>query len=147
LLPVSTAVYKDVADMDELNNMHRDDFVIGEDDIPVPSRLSAFVENRIAMSDENNTLLVSYLPRNKRDSQSLRKFFEPYGDITAADVVIDPKTNKAQEYGFVDFLKKDQAQLAIEKLNRYGIKGRGQDDLRVEWAAALKLTTCCNACF
>ncbi|KAL6570393.1 hypothetical protein OROMI_014907 [Orobanche minor] len=142
LKEIAPAVYKDVADMDELHSMHRGNFVIGIDETPVPSRLRAFVENRIDKADEKNTLLVSYLPRNKRDSQSLRKFFEPFGDVTAADVVIDPKTNRAQDYGFVDFLERDQAQLAIEKLNRYGIKGRGLDDLRVEWAAASKLTTC-----
>ncbi|CAG5085626.1 Oidioi.mRNA.OKI2018_I69.PAR.g10947.t2.cds [Oikopleura dioica] len=61
-------------------------------------------------------IFVGGLPYHTTDD-SLRQFFEVYGDIEEAVVITDRQTGKSRGYGFVTMVKKEDAQKAIQEPN------------------------------
>ncbi len=56
--------------------------------------------------------------------KDLETAFSPYGQITAARIVIDRETNRARGFGFVEMPNAAEAQAAIKALNGKDLKGR-----------------------
>ena len=57
------------------------------------------------------------------DSNSLRQLFEPYGEVTSAQVINDRETGRSRGFGFVE-MPDDAARQAIEELADSEIDGR-----------------------
>eukprot|EP00298_Acanthocystis_sp_HF-20_P015846 c21289_g1_i3.p1 GENE.c21289_g1_i3~~c21289_g1_i3.p1 ORF type:complete len:442 (-),score=148.99 c21289_g1_i3:523-1848(-) len=66
--------------------------------------------------DECENLFVNYLPRSI-DDQGLRKLFAPFGEIQSCKVMMDLETGRSRCFGFVKFLKVEQAKLAMKEMN------------------------------
>ena len=71
----------------------------------------------------NSTCFVFYLPPSMTND-SLRNLFLPYGTVLNAYVAVDSKTNRPRGFGFVDFQSPAEAQLAVQKLDKYPIEGK-----------------------
>ena len=56
--------------------------------------------------------------------ESLRRAFEPYGQVTEAKVVLDRETGRSRGFGFVTFANDDHAMAAISGLNGTDLDGR-----------------------
>jgi nucleolysin TIA-1/TIAR len=50
------------------------------------------------------------------ETDTLRNAFAPFGEISDCRVVRDLGTNKSKGYGFVSFVRKPEAQMAIEQV-------------------------------
>ena len=61
-------------------------------------------------------IYVSNLSFNVQDDD-LRGFFESYGEVASAKVIMDKFTNKSRGFGFVEMPNDDQAQTALDTLN------------------------------
>ena len=61
-------------------------------------------------------IFVGNLNYRTNDS-GLRAAFEPYGDVTEANVVVDRYTDRSRGFGFVDMPDNSQAEAAINALN------------------------------
>lgn len=61
-------------------------------------------------------IFVGNLNYQTNDS-GLRAAFEPYGDVTEANVVVDRYTDRSRGFGFVDMPDNSQAEAAINALN------------------------------
>ncbi len=57
------------------------------------------------------------------DSQQLSELFEPYGEVTSAQVISDRETGRSRGFGFVE-MADDAARKAIEELADSEIGGR-----------------------
>jgi cold-inducible RNA-binding protein len=53
----------------------------------------------------------------RTDDNGLRAAFEPFGDVTEANVVVDRYTDRSRGFGFVDMPDNGQAVAAITALN------------------------------
>ena len=53
-----------------------------------------------------------------------RALFEKYGDITSASITRDPETGKSKGFGFVNYVKHEDASTAVEALNEKDFKGQ-----------------------
>ncbi|KFK24996.1 hypothetical protein AALP_AA8G052900 [Arabis alpina] len=84
---------------------------------------------RMRRNDENS-VRVNNLSEDTREPD-LRELFEPFGAVTRAYVAIDKTTNMSRGFGFVNFVSREDAQRAINKLDGYGYDNL---ILRVEWA-------------
>lgn len=73
-------------------------------------------------------IYVGNLPYSVRDEE-LRATFEPYGTVTAAEVIFDKRTRRSRGYGFVEMADDAEAQRAIAALNGKELHGR---ELRVD---------------
>ncbi|KAK6159840.1 hypothetical protein DH2020_003221 [Rehmannia glutinosa] len=62
----------------------------------------------------------------------LHELFRPFGAVSRVYVAIDQKTGTSRGFGFVNFVNREDAERAINKLNGYGYDNL---ILRVEWAA------------
>lgn len=65
------------------------------------------------------------------DNKSLRDAFAPFGEISEAKVIRDLQTLKSKGYGFVSFVKKEDAERAIEGMNGQWL---GRRTIRTNWA-------------
>jgi len=65
------------------------------------------------------------------ETDTLRNAFAPFGDISDCRVVKDIATNKSKGYGFVSFVRKPDAQMAIEQMNGQWL---GSRSIRTNWA-------------
>lgn len=65
------------------------------------------------------------------DTDTLRNAFAPFGEISDCRVVRDPATNKSKGYGFVSFVRKQEAQTSIEQMNGQWL---GSRSIRTNWA-------------
>lgn len=81
--------------------------------------------------NDENSVRVTNLSEDTREPD-LRELFEPFGTVARAHVAIDQNTRMSRGFGFVNFVSKQDAQRAIDKLDRYGYDNL---ILRVEWAA------------
>lgn len=81
--------------------------------------------------NEENKVHVSNLSEETRESD-LHDLFSPFGTLTRAWVSTDHKTGICKGYGSVNFLKKEDAEKAIYKLDGYGYDNL---ILKVEWSA------------
>jgi len=66
----------------------------------------------------NCNLIVNYLPHNI-DDMMLRGLFLECGEIITTKVVTDRHTKKSLGYGFVKFIREDDARQAISKFNGF----------------------------
>ena len=80
---------------------------------------------------EENSVRVSNLSEDTRE-QDLQELFRPFGPVTRIYVAFNRETGESRGFAFVNFVNKDDAQRAIDKLDGYGYDSL---ILRVEWAA------------
>lgn len=84
--------------------------------------------------NEENSVRVTNLSEDTREPD-LQELFRPFGAVSRVYVAIDQQTNVSRGFGFVNFVNKEDAQRAINKLNGYGYDNL---ILRVEWATPRK---------
>uniref|UniRef100_A0A914V5C1 RRM domain-containing protein n=1 Tax=Plectus sambesii TaxID=2011161 RepID=A0A914V5C1_9BILA len=65
------------------------------------------------------------------DNKALKDAFAPFGDVSDAKVIRDLQTLKSKGYGFVSFVKKEEAERAIEQMNGQWL---GRRTIRTNWA-------------
>ncbi|XP_022246327.1 nucleolysin TIAR-like isoform X1 [Limulus polyphemus] len=65
------------------------------------------------------------------ETTQLREAFSPFGEISDCRVVRDPQTLKSKGYGFVSFVKKADAEVAISQMNGQWLGTRA---IRTNWA-------------
>ena len=80
---------------------------------------------------EENSVRVSNLSEDTRE-QDLQELFRPFGPVTRIYVAFNRETGESRGFAFVNFVNKDDAQRAIDKLDGYGYDSL---ILRVEGAA------------
>jgi RNA recognition motif-containing protein len=54
----------------------------------------------------------------------LRGFFEEYGEVSSAKVIMDKFTNRSRGFGFVEMPSNESAQKAIKELDGATVDGR-----------------------
>ncbi|KAG2670070.1 hypothetical protein I3760_14G066800 [Carya illinoinensis] len=80
--------------------------------------------------NDENSVRVTNLSEDTREPD-LQELFRPFGAVSRVYVAIDQKTGMSRGFGFVNFVNREDAQRAINKLNGYGYDNL---ILRVEWA-------------
>ncbi|KAE9614424.1 hypothetical protein Lal_00033792 [Lupinus albus] len=80
--------------------------------------------------NDENSVRVTNLSEDTREPDLL-ELFRPFGAVSRVYVAIDQKTSMSRGFGFVNFVSREDAQRAINKLNGYGYDNL---ILRVEWA-------------
>ncbi|GAA4341216.1 hypothetical protein GCM10023149_53310 [Mucilaginibacter gynuensis] len=68
-------------------------------------------------------IFVGSLPYQLQEAD-LRALFEPFGEVSSAKLIIDRETGRSKGFGFVEMPDNEQAQSAIDALNKSEIKGR-----------------------
>ncbi|CAA7025417.1 unnamed protein product [Microthlaspi erraticum] len=81
--------------------------------------------------NDDYALRVTNLSDDAREPD-LKDLFGAFGEVTRAYVALDKNTGLSRGFGFVNFVNREDAQRAINKLNRYGYDNL---ILSVEWAA------------
>ncbi|KAK2190289.1 hypothetical protein NP493_79g04003 [Ridgeia piscesae] len=66
------------------------------------------------------------------ETHQLREAFAPFGQISDCKIIRDPQTLKSKGYGFVSFVKKEDAETAIAGMNGQWIGSRA---IRTNWAS------------
>ncbi|XP_076894285.1 uncharacterized protein LOC143546509 [Bidens hawaiensis] len=94
------------------------------------ARLATGVADMRRRNDEN-LVRVNNLSEDTREAD-LRELFQPFGNVSRAYVAIDQKTGMSRGFGFVNFVRREDCERAITKLNGYGYDNL---ILSVEWAA------------
>ncbi|XP_058099404.1 uncharacterized protein LOC131243827 [Magnolia sinica] len=80
--------------------------------------------------NEENSVRVTNLSEDTREPDLL-ELFRTFGAVSRVYVAVDQKTGMSRGFGFVNFVNKEDAERAINKLNGYGYDNL---ILRVEWA-------------
>ncbi|XP_028757127.1 eukaryotic translation initiation factor 3 subunit G [Neltuma alba] len=99
----------------------------------VPPGLRAGAErtgSEMRRRNDENSVRVTNLSEDTREPDLL-ELFRPFGAVSRVYVAIDQKTGMSRGFGFVNFVNREDAQRAINKLNGYGYDNL---ILRVEWA-------------
>uniref|UniRef100_A0A6N2LT11 Eukaryotic translation initiation factor 3 subunit G n=1 Tax=Salix viminalis TaxID=40686 RepID=A0A6N2LT11_SALVM len=100
----------------------------------VPPSLRAGAERTVGSDmrrrNEENSVRVTNLSEDTREPD-LHELFHTFGSVSRVYVAIDQKTGVSRGFGFVNFVNKEDAERAINKLNGYGYDNL---ILRVEWA-------------
>ncbi|XP_017849297.1 nucleolysin TIAR [Drosophila busckii] len=65
------------------------------------------------------------------ETETLREAFAPFGEISNCRIVRDPQTMKSKGYAFVSFVKKAEAENAIQTMNGQWI---GSRSIRTNWS-------------
>lgn len=73
-------------------------------------------------------IYVGNLPYSVK-SEELREAFQPYGNVSSAEVIFDRRTKRSRGYGFVEMDNEQDALRAIAALNGSEFMGR---ELRVD---------------
>eukprot|EP00246_Nothoceros_aenigmaticus_P016934 TRINITY_DN7953_c0_g1_i1.p1 TRINITY_DN7953_c0_g1~~TRINITY_DN7953_c0_g1_i1.p1 ORF type:complete len:288 (+),score=65.96 TRINITY_DN7953_c0_g1_i1:160-1023(+) len=118
----------------------------GEDDIPglsapagggkgsyVPPSMRAGTKNEgesMRRGRDDNSIRVTNLSEDTRE-QDLQELFRPFGAISRIYVAFDRDTGLSRGFAFINFVNRDDAIRAINKLDGYGYDNL---ILRVEWA-------------
>lgn len=68
-------------------------------------------------------IYVGNLPFSVND-QGLREAFEPHGQVSSAQIVMDRETGRPRGFGFVEMSNDDEARKAIEALHGQQLGGR-----------------------
>ena len=58
------------------------------------------------------------------ESEDLKDFFTPYGEVTSSKVITDRETGRSRGFGFVEMTSDDAGNEAISKLNGSVVDGR-----------------------
>lgn len=82
-----------------------------------------------AIRSEENTCRVTNLPE-ECDEQELRHLFGQVGTVTRVFIAKDKHTNRPKGFAFVTYERREQAEMAIQKLNGYKMDHLV---LKVEW--------------
>lgn len=80
--------------------------------------------------NDENSVRVGNLSEDTHDTD-LRELFSRFGPLTRVNVVSDRQTGSNKGFGFVNFVNREDAQRAIDKLNGYGYDSL---ILQVGWA-------------
>lgn len=80
--------------------------------------------------NDENSVRVTNLSEDTREPDLL-ELFRTFGAVSRVYVAVDQKTQVSRGFGFVNFVNKEDAERAINKLNGYGYDNL---ILRVEWA-------------
>ncbi|XP_010920502.1 uncharacterized protein [Elaeis guineensis] len=99
----------------------------------VPPGLRAGAERsgtEMRRRNDENSVRVTNLSEDTREPD-LHELFRPFGPVTRVYVAVDQKTGVSRGFGFVNFVNREDAERAINKLNGYGYDNL---ILRVEWA-------------
>ncbi|ONI00117.1 hypothetical protein PRUPE_6G068500 [Prunus persica] len=80
--------------------------------------------------NDENSVRVTNLSEDTREPDLL-ELFRPFGAVSRVYVALDKNTSISRGFGFVNFVNREDAQRAINKLNGYGYDNL---ILRVEWA-------------
>lgn len=56
--------------------------------------------------------------------EELRETFEECGQVTSCKLIIDRETNRSKGFGFVEYATKEEAQNAIDSLNKTEVQGK-----------------------
>ncbi|KAI3679910.1 hypothetical protein L2E82_50890 [Cichorium intybus] len=81
--------------------------------------------------NDENSVRVNNLSEDTREPDLL-ELFRPFGNVSRVYVAMDQKTGMSRGFGFVNFVRRDEGERAIAKLNGYGYDNL---ILSVEWAA------------
>lgn len=65
------------------------------------------------------------------ETETLREAFAPFGEISNCRIVRDPQTMKSKGYAFVSFVKKAEAENAIQSMNGQWL---GSRSIRTNWS-------------
>lgn len=65
------------------------------------------------------------------ETQTLKEAFAPFGEISNCRIVRDPQTLKSKGYAFVSFVKKAEAEIAINSMNGQWL---GNRSIRTNWS-------------
>eukprot|EP00037_Helgoeca_nana_P037981 m.18452 g.18452 ORF g.18452 m.18452 type:complete len:317 (+) comp9666_c0_seq1:52-1002(+) len=84
--------------------------------------------------DDTATLRVTNISENTRE-EDLRELFRPFGAISRCYLAMDKITGLARGFAFINYLRKEDAQNAIDNLNRHAYDHL---ILQVEWAEERK---------
>ena len=68
-------------------------------------------------------IYVGNLPYSATE-EDIRALFEPYGQVTRANIVMDRDTGRPRGFGFVEMANDTEANSAIEALNGSQMNGR-----------------------
>ena len=97
--------------------------------------------------NEKKVFVGHHIPRKDRDSKfdemkanftniyvknihadvtddDLRALFEKYGDVTSAAIARDPESGKSRGFGFINYVKHEDAAEAVDELNDKDFKGQ-----------------------
>lgn len=80
--------------------------------------------------NDENSVRVTNLSEDTREPD-LHELFGTFGSVSRVYVAIDKNTGTSRGFGFVNFVNREDAQRAINKLNGYGYDNL---ILKVEWA-------------
>ncbi|PKA64040.1 Serine/arginine-rich splicing factor 33 [Apostasia shenzhenica] len=80
--------------------------------------------------NDENSVRVTNLSEDTREPDLL-ELFRTFGPVSRVYVAVDQKSGVSRGFGFVNFVHKEDAEKAINKLNGYGYDNL---ILRVEWA-------------
>ncbi|KAF3341579.1 Eukaryotic translation initiation factor 3 subunit G [Carex littledalei] len=80
--------------------------------------------------NNENSVRVTNLSEDTREPDLL-ELFRTFGRVSRVYVAIDQKTGMSRRFGFVNFVLREDAELAINNLNGYDYDNL---ILRVEWA-------------
>ncbi len=58
------------------------------------------------------------------DEARLREYFEKYGEVNSANIVLDKMSGRSRGFGFVEMADEQQARKAIQELNGSEMSGR-----------------------
>lgn len=72
------------------------------------------------------------------ETETLREAFAPFGEISNCRIVRDPQTLKSKGYAFVSFVKKNDAESAIQAMNGQWLGSRA---IRTNWSTRKPPTT------
>lgn len=81
--------------------------------------------------NDENSVRVNNLSEDTREPDLL-ELFRPFGAVSRVYVALDQKTGMSRGFGFVNFVRREDAERAIAKLHGYGYDNL---ILSVEWAA------------
>lgn len=87
--------------------------------IPKKDRMSKFEE----MKANFTNIYVKNIEQEATDDE-FRELFEKYGDITSASLAHDNETGKSRGFGFVNYIRHEDAAKAVEELHDTDFKGQ-----------------------
>lgn len=68
-------------------------------------------------------IFIGSLPYTIKESDLIR-FFEEYGEVNSAKIIVDRATGRSKGYGFVEMANDEEAKKAISELNGAELEGR-----------------------
>lgn len=94
-----------------------------------PGQPGAQVPNKKDTSEHHHIFVGDLSP--EIDNETLRTAFTPFGEISNVVVMKDQVTQTPKGYGFVSFIRKEDAMNAIEQMNGQWL---GSRSIRTNWA-------------